>query len=82
MKRDSSGETHGAVSQEENRESGDESVARDERQSQQQRLDATHQSDTRGEHRYADLHQTRPEQEARQARDDLKQRMATPRRHP
>ena len=90
MKDQSSVEHNGAVSEWEDdgggrasdlgRGSGNGPVARDRRRSQEERLDATHQSDTRGEHRYADLHQTRSEQEARQARDDLKQRMAKPRR--
>ena len=39
------------------------------------RLDASHQSDTRGEHRYDDAHQTASEQEARRNRDALKQRL-------
>jgi hypothetical protein len=52
----------------------------DARPSEQQALDASHQSDTRGEHRYDDLHQTAAEREARQERDQLKQRLATPRR--
>jgi hypothetical protein len=51
-------------------------AAGDERRAQQERLDASHQSDTRGEHRYDDVHQTGAEQEARQERDDLKQRLA------
>jgi hypothetical protein len=54
--------------------------ATDTRQSEQQALDASHESDTRGEHRYDDLHQTASEQGARQERDQLKQRLATPRR--
>ena len=48
----------------------------DRRRSEQERLDATHQSDTRGEHRYGDVGQTGPEQKARQERDDLKQQLA------
>jgi hypothetical protein len=48
----------------------------DRRRSEQERLDASHQSDTRGEHRYDDVHQTGAEKEARQRRDDLKQRLA------
>jgi len=51
-------------------------TAGDKHRSQQERLDARHQSDTRGEHRYDDVHQTRTEQAARQERDDLKQRLA------
>ena len=90
MKDPSSGANRGAVSEWEDdggasgsdvgRGSGDAPVARDRRRAQQERLDAPHQSDTRGEHRYADLYQTRTEQESRQARDDLKQRLAAPRR--
>ena len=54
----------------------------DRRRSEQDRLDQSHQSDTRGEHRYQGVHQTGAEQQARQERDDLKQRLAgrTPRR--
>jgi hypothetical protein len=51
-------------------------AAGDRRRPAQQRLDVSHQSDTRGEHRYDDVHQTGAEQEARQERDDLKQRLA------
>jgi hypothetical protein len=47
----------------------------DRRQSEQHRTDASHDSDTRGEHRYDDAHQTTAEQEARQDRDDLKRRL-------
>jgi len=47
------------------------------RQSEQQRTDASHDSDTRGEHRYDDAHQTKAEQEARQDRDDLKRRLGS-----
>ena len=46
-------------------------------QSEQQRIDASHDSDTRGEHRYDDAHQTAAEQEARRDRDDLKRRLAS-----
>ena len=42
------------------------------RQSQQQRLDTSHESDVRGEHRYDDAHQTPIEREARSRRDELK----------
>jgi hypothetical protein len=57
-------------------------TARDRRRSTQKRLDESHQSDIRGEHRYDD--QTDSQQEARQERDDLKQRLAglLPRRVP
>ena len=57
-------------------------TARDRRRPTQQRLDESHQSDMRGEHRYDD--QTEAEKEARQERDDLKQRLARllPRRLP
>jgi hypothetical protein len=48
-------------------------------QSEQQVLDASHDSDARGEHRYDDLHQTASEQGARRERDQLKQRLAAPR---
>src|SRR5512132_3510531 len=48
----------------------------DRRRSDQERLDASHQSDTRGEHRYDDIHQTGSEQKARQQRDELKRRLA------
>lgn len=47
-----------------------------ERRRAQQGLDATHDSDLRGEHRYDDAHQTAAEKTARQERDDLKQRLA------
>jgi hypothetical protein len=59
-------------------------AAGDRRRPAQERLDESHQSDTRGEHRYDDVHQTGAEQEARQERDDLKQRLARllPRRVP
>ena len=46
------------------------------RPSPQEQIDARHQSDTRGEHRYDGLHQTPAEHAARQERDDLKQRLA------
>jgi hypothetical protein len=49
----------------------------DRRQSEQQRTDASHDSDTRGEHRYDDTKQTTAEQEARQDRDDLKRRLGS-----
>jgi hypothetical protein len=57
-------------------------TARDRRRSTQKSLDESHQSDIRGEHRYDD--QTEAEQDARQERDDLKQRLAhvLPRRVP
>jgi len=51
-------------------------AASDRRWSEQERLDGSHQSDTRGEHRYGDIHQTGPEQQARQERDELKRRLA------
>lgn len=51
-------------------------AAGDTRRSEQERLDASHESDTRGEHRYDAVHQTGAEQEARQQRDDLKRRLA------
>jgi hypothetical protein len=43
-----------------------------EHRSERDRLDASHDSDARGEHRYADAHQTEAEQKARRDRDDLK----------
>jgi hypothetical protein len=57
---------------------------RDRRRPTQKRLDESHLSDIRGEHRYDDVHQTEAEQEARQERDELKQRLARlpPRRVP
>jgi hypothetical protein len=53
--------------------------------SERDRLDASHDSNARGEHRYADAHQTKAEQKARRDRDDLKralgsQRPLSPRR--
>jgi hypothetical protein len=53
---------------------------RDGRRSHQQQVDASHESDVRGEHRYDDSHQTQAEQANRQKRDDLKQRLAGARR--
>ena len=46
------------------------------RASERDRLDASHESDVRGEHRYLDTHQTGAEQTARRNRDDLKRRLA------
>jgi hypothetical protein len=66
----------GARSSDAGRRTGNAPAVGDRHQSQQERFDASHQSDTRGEHRYDDLHQTGAEQEARQERDDLKQRLA------
>ena len=43
---------------------------------EQDRRDASHQSDVRGEHRYPDAHQTAAEQTGRRNRDDLKRRLA------
>ena len=53
--------------------------------SERDRLDASHDSNMRGEHRYADAHQTVAEQQARRDRDNLKrvlgnQRPLSPRR--
>jgi hypothetical protein len=42
----------------------------------QKRLDSSHQSDVRGEHRYSGVHQTPADRQARQDRDDLKTRLA------
>ena len=43
------------------------------------RLDVSHDSDGRGEHRYPDAQQTSAERKARQDRDDLKKGLAAPR---
>lgn len=40
------------------------------------RLDSSHESNVRGEHRYSDIHQTPAERAARQDRDELKRRLA------
>jgi hypothetical protein len=48
-----------------------------EHRSERDRLDASHDSDARGEHRYADAHQTEAEQKARRDRDDLKRALAS-----
>jgi hypothetical protein len=45
------------------------------RQTKQESLDTSHESNVRGEHRYDDAHQTAAEQEARSQRDDLKRRL-------
>jgi len=47
--------------------------------SERDRLDASHDSNARGEHRYADTHQTEAEQKARRDRDDLKRALANQR---
>ena len=47
--------------------------------SERDRLDASHDSNTRGEHRFADAHQTEAEQKARRDRDDLKRALASQR---
>ena len=49
------------------------------RRSERDRLDASHDSNTRGEHRYADTHQTEAEQKARRDRDDLKRALGSQR---
>jgi len=49
------------------------------RRAERDRLDASHDSNTRGEHRYADTHQTEAEQKARRDRDDLKRDLAAQR---
>jgi len=46
------------------------------RAAEQDRRNASYQSDVRGEHRYPDAHQTAAEQTARRNRDDLKGRLA------
>ena len=47
-----------------------------EHRSERDRLDTSHDSDARGEHRYGDAHQTEAEQKARRDRDDLKRLLA------
>jgi hypothetical protein len=51
-------------------------VQGEKRAAEQDRRDASHQSDVRGEHRYPDAHQTAAEQTGRRNRDDLKRRLA------
>jgi hypothetical protein len=46
--------------------------ATDKDNGERDRLDANHDSDARGEHRYGDAHQTEAEQATRKERDDLK----------
>jgi hypothetical protein len=49
---------------------------RSERRGTDQRgLDREHASDSRGEHRFPDTHQTKAEQDARKGRDELKRRL-------
>jgi hypothetical protein len=57
-------------------QSGKGIVQGEKRAAEQDRRDASHQSDVRGEHRDPDAHQTAAEQTARRNRDDLKQRLA------
>jgi len=57
-------------------QSGQGIVQGEKRAAEQDRRDASHQSDVRGEHRYPDAHQTAGEQTARRNRDDLKRRLA------
>ena len=57
-------------------QSGKGIVQGEKRAAEQDRRDASHQSDVRGEHRYPDTHQTAGEQTARRNRDDLKGRLA------
>ena len=52
--------------------------AREDR-SERDRLDASHDSNTRGEHRYTDAHQTDAERKARRERDDLKRALGSQR---
>jgi hypothetical protein len=47
-----------------------------EHRSERDRFDASHDSNARGEHRYADAHQTEAEQKARRDRDNLKRALA------
>jgi hypothetical protein len=65
----------GAQQSDARRQTGTASAPGERRRSDQQRLDASHDSDARGEHRYNDAQQTEAEQEARQVRDDLKRRL-------
>jgi hypothetical protein len=44
--------------------------------SERQRLDDSHESDGRGEHRDPDAHQTAAERQSRQERDDLERGLA------
>lgn len=57
-------------------QSGKGIVQGEKRAAEQDRRDASHQSDVRGEHRYPDTHQTAGGQTARRNRDDLKGRLA------
>jgi hypothetical protein len=57
-------------------ESGTGIVRSEKRAAEQDRRDASHQSDVRGEHRYPEAHQTVGEQTTRRNRDDLKGRLA------
>jgi hypothetical protein len=43
----------------------------------QKRLDSSHESDVRGEHRYSGVHQTPADRQARQDRHDLKTRLGS-----
>jgi hypothetical protein len=67
------GPSHQAIAAETDRQ---ESGARDARRAA---FDTTHDSSIRGEHRYADAHQTEAEQKARHDRDALKRRLGNPR---
>lgn len=67
----------GARSSDGGRQSGNAPSAGDRRRSPQQDVDASHQSDTRGEHRCDDVCQTGAEQKARKDRDDLNQQLAS-----
>jgi hypothetical protein len=57
-------------------QSGKGIVQGEKRAAEQDRRDASHQSDVRGEHRYPDAEQTAAEQTARRNRDNLKRRLA------
>jgi len=57
-------------------ESGTGIAQSEKRAAEQDRRNASYQSDVRGEHRYPDAHQTAGEQTARRNRDDLKGRLA------
>ena len=49
--------------------------------SQRDRLDASHESDVRGEHRYPNVGQTEGQRRAREDRDDLKRALGGQRRN-
>jgi hypothetical protein len=69
-------EDDGGAQSEAGRRTGTVRTGGDKRLSEQQHFDASHESSARGEHRYDAAHQTGAEQQARQERDKLKQRLA------